>query len=159
MSLALASQDGLEFQCEDLHRDGYIQGRNIPSSLIITSFCIRTLQATSEASHFDLLPCCSPRTRPAMAAHNNAHSLPSQPLPLSPILIVDVFFPGLTNISTALQQLLASNPNSYGRMLCIYGLAVFFGRYIKDFFGTLVATYFSSWLLRLLITYSDKQQL
>jgi chaperone BCS1 len=79
-----------------------------------------------------------------MAAHNNAYSLPSQPLPLSPISMVDVFFPGLTNISAALQQLQAGNPNSYGRMLCICGLAVFFGRYAKDFVGALVATYFSS---------------
>jgi hypothetical protein len=50
----------------------------------------------------DLLPYYSPRTRPAIAIHNNTYSLPSQPLPLSPILIVDVFFPGLTNIPTAL---------------------------------------------------------
>jgi hypothetical protein len=50
--------------------------------------------------------------------------------------MVDVFFPGLTNIPAALQQLQAGNPNSYGRMLCICGLAVFF--------GALVATYFSS---------------
>jgi chaperone BCS1 len=58
--------------------------------------------------------------------------------------MVDVFFPGLTNIPAALQQLQAGNPNSYGRMLCICGLAVFFGRYAKDFFGALVTTYFSS---------------
>jgi chaperone BCS1 len=79
-----------------------------------------------------------------MAAHNNAYSLPSQPPPVSPISKVDAFFPGLTNISAALQRLLAGNPNSYGRMLCICGLAVFFGRYAKDFFGALVTTYFSS---------------
>lgn len=92
----------------------------------------------------DPLPCCSPTTRLAMAAHNNTYSLPSQPLPLSPVSMVDVFFPGLTNISAALQQLLAGNPNSYGGVLCICGLAVFFGRYTKDFFRALVATHFSS---------------
>jgi chaperone BCS1 len=81
-----------------------------------------------------------------MAAHNNIYSVPSQPPPLSPISIsiVDVFFPGLTNILAELQQLLAGNPNSYGRMLCICGLAVFLGRYIKDFFSALVTKYFSS---------------
>ncbi|KAH6663026.1 P-loop containing nucleoside triphosphate hydrolase protein [Halenospora varia] len=42
------------------------------------------------------------------------------------------------------RQLLASNPNSYGSMLCICGLAVFFGRYAKDFFGELLATHFTS---------------
>jgi len=52
--------------------------------------------------------------------------------------MVDVFFPGLTNIPAALQQLLAGSPNSYGRMLCICRLAVFFGRYAKDFFEALV---------------------
>ncbi|PVH70485.1 P-loop containing nucleoside triphosphate hydrolase protein [Cadophora sp. DSE1049] len=78
-----------------------------------------------------------------MAAHNNSYSLPSQPLPLSPISMVDVFFPGLTNIPAALQQLQAG-PNSYGRVLCICGLAVFFGRYTKDFFRALVATHFTS---------------
>jgi hypothetical protein len=78
-----------------------------------------------------------------MAAHNNAYPLPSQPLLLSLILMVDVFFPRLINIPAALQQLQASNLNSYGYMLCICGLAVFFSRYAKDFFGALVATYFS----------------
>jgi chaperone BCS1 len=42
-------------------------------------------------------------------------------------------------------------------MLCICGLAVFFSRYAKDFFGALVATYFSLWLLVSPITHSDKQ--
>lgn len=78
-----------------------------------------------------------------MAAHNNTFSLPSQPLPVSPISMVDVFFPGLTNIPAALQQLQAG-PNSYGRVLCICGLAVFFGRYVKDFFEAFVTRHFSS---------------
>jgi chaperone BCS1 len=77
-----------------------------------------------------------------MAAHNNAYSLPSQPLLLSPILIIDVFFPRLTNIPAVLQQLQAG-PNSYGRVLCICGLAVFFGRYVKDFFEVFVTRHFS----------------
>ena len=57
--------------------------------------------------------------------------------------MVDVFFPGLTNIPAALQQLQAG-PNSYGRVLCICGLAMLFGRYTKDFFRALVETHFSS---------------
>jgi len=57
--------------------------------------------------------------------------------------MVDVFFPGLTNIPAALQQLQAG-PNSYGRVLCICGLAVFFGRYVKDFFEAFVTRHFSS---------------
>ncbi|PVH71960.1 hypothetical protein DL98DRAFT_434131, partial [Cadophora sp. DSE1049] len=65
----------------------------------------------------------------------------------------NVFFPGLTNISTTLQQLQASNSNSYNRILCICGLAVFFGKYTKNFFKILVATYF---VLKVYISYSNK---
>ncbi|KAF4626888.1 hypothetical protein G7Y89_g11268 [Cudoniella acicularis] len=48
-----------------------------------------------------------------MSTCNNTYSPPSQPAPSHPISIVDIFFPGLTNISAALQQLQAGNSNSY----------------------------------------------
>ncbi|KAH7363941.1 BCS1 N terminal-domain-containing protein [Rhexocercosporidium sp. MPI-PUGE-AT-0058] len=87
-----------------------------------------------------------------MATHNNAYSLPSQPLLLSPVSMVDVFFPGLTNISAVLQQLLAG-PNSYGRLFCICGLAVCFGRYVKEFFEAFVTRHFTS---RVYVSHSNE---
>jgi hypothetical protein len=40
LSLALISQDGLEFQWKDLHKDGYYKVGITPRVLIITSFCV-----------------------------------------------------------------------------------------------------------------------
>jgi chaperone BCS1 len=94
-----------------------------------------------------------------MASNNQTYSLPSQPVPLNPISIVDIFFPGLNNISAALQQLQASSPNSYGGMLCICGIVVFLGKYAYKSVKEFVDTYFSSWLSTSLVGLSDNQQL
>jgi chaperone BCS1 len=77
-----------------------------------------------------------------MATYNDSHSLPRQLVLSCPISIVDIFFPGFTNISAALQQLQAGNTNGYAQMLCIYGIFFFLGKYACKYFGELVVTYF-----------------
>ena len=67
----------------------------------------------------------------------------SSPIPPHSISIVDVFFPGFTGISTAIRQLLYGNLDSCARLLCIYGLLVFLGRYTYKYLGEFVETFFS----------------
>jgi hypothetical protein len=93
-----------------------------------------------------------------MASFNDSYSLPRNPIPSSPISIVDIFFPGFTNISAAFQQLQASNTNGYTQMLCILGPVAFFSKYAYNYVNRFVDTYFSPFLLRSLPTYSDNQQ-
>jgi hypothetical protein len=95
----------------------------------------------------DILSCCSRTTIPTMASYNDSYLLPRQPGPSYPISIVDIFFPGFTNISAAIQQLQVGNSNGYARILCICGIVVFLGKYAFKYLRELVTTYFSSWLL------------
>jgi mitochondrial chaperone BCS1 len=83
-----------------------------------------------------------------MATYNETYSLPSQQVPLNPISIVDIFFPGLTNISAAFLQLQTGNTNGYAQILCICGIVVFLGKYPYNFVKEFVDSHFSSWLLR-----------
>ena len=50
----------------------------------------------------------------------------SSPLQMS---LSDVFFPGFSMVSASTQQLLASNIDSYTRLLCTFGMFVLFARY------------------------------
>ncbi|EDN04866.1 predicted protein [Histoplasma mississippiense (nom. inval.)] len=59
-----------------------------------------------------------------MNAFNSAGSLPIHTA-ASQISIVDVFFPGFTGISASIQQLLASDLNSYAHLLCFCGMLLF----------------------------------
>lgn len=79
-----------------------------------------------------------------MATYNDSYSLPRQPVPSHPISIVDIFFPGLTNISAAIQQLQVGNSNDYAGILCICGFVVFVGKYAYRYLKEFVDTYFSS---------------
>ena len=78
-----------------------------------------------------------------MATYNDSYPLPRNPIP--PISIVDIFFPGFTNISAAFQQLQSSNTSGFAQMLCICGIALFFGRYpynsVKEFVNTYLSPY------------------
>jgi chaperone BCS1 len=80
-----------------------------------------------------------------MAIWNNTYPLPNQPVPLNPISIVDIFFPGFTNISAAIQQLQIGNLNGSARIRCICGALVFLGKYAHKYLKAFVETYFSSW--------------
>jgi chaperone BCS1 len=80
-----------------------------------------------------------------MASYNESYFLPRQLAPSYPISIVDIFFPGFTNISAAIQQLQISNSNGYARILCICGALVFLGKYAYKYLKAFVETYFSSW--------------
>lgn len=82
----------------------------------------------------------------AMATSNDTYPLPRNPIPSSPISIVDIFFPGFTNISAAFQQLQGNNPDGYARTLCIFAMVVFFGRYAYNTVKRFVGTYFSPYL-------------
>jgi hypothetical protein len=93
-----------------------------------------------------------------MATYNDSYSPPRQPIPSSPISIVDIFFPGFTNISAAIQQLQASQTNGYAQMLCICGIAVFFGRYAYKHLKAFVETHFSSFHSKPPLALSDGQQ-
>ena len=79
-----------------------------------------------------------------METYNQTYSVPSKQLPLSPMSIVDILFPGLTNISTALRQLQAGNSNDYALILCICGIVVFLGKYAYNFVKEFVVSHFSS---------------
>ncbi|OAA63264.1 mitochondrial chaperone BCS1 [Niveomyces insectorum RCEF 264] len=84
-----------------------------------------------------------------MAVYNDASTSPIQPIPSHQISIMDVFFPGFAEISTALQQLLAGNMNSYTHLLCICGLLMFVGGRISRLLRTLgnwVGSYFTTTL-------------
>jgi chaperone BCS1 len=65
----------------------------------------------------------------------------------SPVSVVDIFLPGFTNISAAIQQLQVSDSNGFARMLCICGIIVFLAKYAYTYLKAVVETYFSSWLL------------
>jgi chaperone BCS1 len=80
-----------------------------------------------------------------MAAYNDSYSLPRQPVPSNPISIVDILFPGFTNISSAIQQLQVGDSNGYARILCISGIVVLLGKYAYKYLKAFVETYFSSW--------------
>jgi mitochondrial chaperone BCS1 len=81
-----------------------------------------------------------------MATFNDTSSPPIQLNPFPQVSILDLFFPGLTGILAAAQQLLAGNLNTYARLLCICGILVFLGIYVYKYLGELVADYFSLWL-------------
>ncbi|KAH6869237.1 P-loop containing nucleoside triphosphate hydrolase protein [Thelonectria olida] len=54
-----------------------------------------------------------------------------------PMSILDVFFPGLSYASNAVQQLLAGDLTSYAHLMCLLGLLAFLGNYthkLKAFF-------------------------
>lgn len=57
---------------------------------------------------------------------------------------MEVFFPGLSIISVALQQLLPVNLDSYTGPLCIVGLLVLLGKYVYQLLLDVVESYFSS---------------
>jgi chaperone BCS1 len=78
-----------------------------------------------------------------MATFNDASSPPIQLNPSPQISILDLFFPGLTGILAAAQQLLAGNLNTYARLLCICGILVFLGMYAYKYLWESVAAYFS----------------
>ena len=106
-----------------------------------------------------MLPSSSPTASPTMEAYNQTYSRPSQQVPLSPMSIVDIFFPGLTNISAAFQHLQTSNTNGYVRILCICGIIGFLGKYAYNFVQAFVENHFSSLLPESTVTLSDRQQL
>jgi hypothetical protein len=109
----------------------------------------------ADQHYINLLHRCQHLT---MASYNDSYPLPRNPIPSSPISIVDIFFPGFTNISAAFQQLQASSTNGYTQMLCICGIAMFFSRYAYNSMKRFIDTYFSPYLLKSLLIYSDKQQ-
>ncbi|EDN11259.1 predicted protein [Histoplasma mississippiense (nom. inval.)] len=78
-----------------------------------------------------------------MNAFNTAGSLPIHTA-ASQISIVDVFFPGFTGISASIQQLLASDLNSYAHLLCFCSMLLFLGRYAVRYLTDLMETYFTS---------------
>ncbi|EDN04061.1 predicted protein [Histoplasma mississippiense (nom. inval.)] len=78
-----------------------------------------------------------------MNPFNNAGSLPIHTA-TSQISIVDVFFPGFTGISVSIQQLLASDLNSYAHLLCFCSMLLFLGRYAVRYLTDLMETYFTS---------------
>jgi mitochondrial chaperone BCS1 len=78
-----------------------------------------------------------------MATFNDTSSPPIQLNQSPQVSILDLFFPGLTGILAAAQQLLASNLNTYACMLCICGILVFLGIYAYKYLWELVAAYFS----------------
>ena len=78
-----------------------------------------------------------------MAAFNNASS-PVQSIPSPQLSIVDVFLPGFTGTSLAIQQLLAGNLGNYGGLLCVCGTLMFFGRRVYESLQDLVDKFLSS---------------
>jgi mitochondrial chaperone BCS1 len=79
-----------------------------------------------------------------MASSNNNASTPIQQTLLTNASFLDLFFPGLSVISPAFQQLAAGRLNGYTGLLCLCGLLVYLGKYIYGYFRDLVETYFSS---------------
>ncbi|OJD11466.1 hypothetical protein AJ78_07772 [Emergomyces pasteurianus Ep9510] len=78
-----------------------------------------------------------------MNAFNSAGSSPIHTA-ASQISIVDVFFPGFTSIAASVQQLLATDLNSYVHILCFCGMLLFLGRYAVRYLTDLMKTYFTS---------------
>lgn len=89
-----------------------------------------------------------------MNTFNTADSLPIHTA-ASQIFIVDVFFPSFTDISASVQQLLASDLNSYAHFLCFCSMLLFLDRYTVHYLTDLMKIYFSSWLFPLMIALSN----
>lgn len=82
-----------------------------------------------------------------MAMNNDASSPPIQSSPSHQVSIIDVFIPGFTGTSVAIQQLLAGNLNRYAQLLCVSGVLAFFGRHAYKYLVELagfVGNYFST---------------
>lgn len=90
-----------------------------------------------------LLPSSSATILPTIVTYNETCSVPSQQVPLNPISIVDIFFPSITSISAAFQQLQTGNTNSYALILCICRIVVFLGKYTYNFLKEFVDSHFS----------------
>lgn len=57
------------------------------------------------------------------------------------ISILDFFFPGLTSISTIVEQLLTGKLNNYAKVFCSVGLVVFLCKYAYSYLADLVETH------------------
>lgn len=71
-------------------------------------------------------------------ATSQIHSILSEQIPL-----LDLLFPGFTPLSSSLWPLLTGAPGLYGRLLCICGLLVLIGKYVPEYFRTLLKAHFS----------------
>ncbi|KAF2177369.1 putative mitochondrial chaperone bcs1 [Zopfia rhizophila CBS 207.26] len=67
--------------------------------------------------------------------------------------LLDFFFPGLAPATSSAWPLLTGVPSIYGRLLCICGLLLLFGKYASEYFGKLLETYFTS---KIEVPYSDE---
>lgn len=106
----------------------------------------------------NILPYCPLAIPLIMATYSDSYSLPRQTIRSSLISIVDILFPGLTNISAAIQQLHVGHTNHYAQMICISGIILLLGKYAYKYLKAFVETYFSPWLPQSLGTVSDHQQ-
>jgi hypothetical protein len=70
---------------------------------------------------------------------------------------VDIFFPGFTNISAAIQQLQVGNSNGFARIICICGAVFLLEKYAYKYWREFVTGYFSSWLSKSLVIPSANQ--
>ncbi len=57
--------------------------------------------------------------------------------------MIDFFFPGFTGLTAVIQQLLVGNLDSYARLLCVFGVLIFLGKYAYRHVWQSLETHFS----------------
>ena len=77
-----------------------------------------------------------------MASLGNASPAPNQSFLFEQMPLLDFFFPGLALATSPAQSLLTGGPSFYGRVLCICGLILLFGKYASEYLEKLLETYF-----------------
>ncbi|KAE9577839.1 hypothetical protein CGMCC3_g6239 [Colletotrichum fructicola] len=60
------------------------------------------------------------------------------------VSVMDIFFPGFTGVTVALNQLLHGNLDSYAVLLCVCGMLILGGKFICNTVGGFVDTYLTS---------------